>query len=233
MPRKVFIIIMSSKMENIGAYVRVSTDGQSSEHQRESVMVYARERGYHPSQITFYSDDGVSGSSRSMKDRKGYLKLLKDMFEGRVKRVLVYESSRASRDFFDYLDFVRACRDHQIKLEVVGKGEVGLENSQDLLLASIAAFLGQAEREAISKRTKSALFLAKARGVKLGPPKGNRNRAGRYKFPTELRDKAAELRQRGDTYKSIAMRLSSEFGLQLTAVQVRNLLVRLNSKDDA
>jgi DNA invertase Pin-like site-specific DNA recombinase len=226
LPRRVTILFMSNLMDKIAAYVRVSTDGQSVEHQRESVMAYALQRGYHPSQITFYSDDGISGSSRSRKDRKGYLKLLKDMVEGKVKRVLVFESSRASRDFFDYLDFVRLCRDHEVKLEVVGKGEVGLENSQDLLMASIAAFLGQAERENISKRTRSGLALAKARGVKLGAPKGNSNRAGKVKYAPEMRLKADELRSHGLTYQAIAEELSKDFG-PIDAVAVRNLIVRV------
>ena len=50
----------------------------------------------------------------------------------------------------------------------------------DNFTVGIMALVAQKERESISERTKAALAAAKARGVKLGNPKGAADIAGRY-----------------------------------------------------
>ena len=122
-----------------------------------------------------------------------------------MSKVLVFEASRTSRDFFDYLDFLRLCRDHGTKLDIVGKGEVQFERSEDLLLASIHAFLSQAEREKISERTKSGLRKAKLSGQILGAPKGNVNRQGKTKdYDPKLVQRVLSLSKKGVTIQQVA-----------------------------
>jgi DNA invertase Pin-like site-specific DNA recombinase len=214
MPKTGKLIILlcgKPKMKGIAAYLRVSTDKQDSSHQRASIITYAATLGYDEKDLIFYTDDGVTGASHGLAKRPNYKRLLSDIVQGKVAKVLVFEASRTSRDFFDYLDFLRLCRDNGTKLDIVGKGEVQFERSEDLLMASIHAFLSQAEREKISERTKSGLRRAKLSGQILGPPKGNVNRQGKTKdYDPKLIRQVLSLTKKGLSLRTVADMVTSD-----------------------
>ena len=110
------------------------------------------------------------------------------------------------------------------------------------------ALVAQAEREAISRRTKEALAVAKARGVKLGNPNGVAAllRAGKgavalraavsanaERFATELAPVLSDIRAEGHvTLRAIAAELNrrgmmTRRGGRWQVSNVRNLVGRL------
>lgn len=117
------------------------------------------------------------------------------------------------------------------------------------LTVGIMALVAQEEREAISKRTKSALAAAKARGVKLGNPQGAKaiKDAGHHRKATAAVVEGAQARAEGlkDTIEAIrasgvisangiAKALNSQHiatprGGQWTARSVLNVLARLSA----
>lgn len=117
------------------------------------------------------------------------------------------------------------------------------------LTAGIMALVVQQEREAISRRTKEALAVAKARGVKLGNPNGAAalRRAGRGgqalrvavsrnadEFAQDLAPVVEAIRTEGHTsLRSIAQELNARGmltrrGARWQVSNVKNLVERLN-----
>ena len=78
--------------------------------------------------------------------------------------ILVSKLDRLSRD----VHFISGLMVHKIKFIVA---ELGLD--VDPFMLHLFAALAEKERALISSRTKAALAVLKARGVKLGPHKGN------------------------------------------------------------
>lgn len=116
------------------------------------------------------------------------------------------------------------------------------------LTVGIMALVAQQEREAISRRTKEALAVAKARGVKLGNPNGAAalRRAGKGgaplrqavsrnadEFAADLAPVVEDIRSEGGTtLRAIAAELNArgmltQRGGRWHVSNVRNLLIRL------
>jgi DNA invertase Pin-like site-specific DNA recombinase len=124
---------------------------------------------------------------------------------------------------------------------------VDMPEANDLTVG-IMALVAQAEREAISRRTKEALAVAKARGVKLGNPNGaaalrrcdDKGRALRRtvaenadRHAKDLAPVIDDIRSKGHTsFRAIAAELNARGmltrrGGRWQMSNVRNLLVRL------
>ena len=105
MKQQKVVLIIGGKPLSIVFYLRVSTDTQSIEHQRLAVENWLTEKNYNSSQVVTFADEGISGAI-SDKRRPGYTKLLEGILQGKIKKVIVFETSRLSRDFMTYLNFI-------------------------------------------------------------------------------------------------------------------------------
>lgn len=148
-------------------YVRVSTDGQGEhgaglEAQRCAIRAEAKRRDWEVAHI--YSDV-VSG--KSMNGRCGLHDALAAVEEGHATVLVVAKLDRLSRSLIDFAGLVERSRKR-------GWGIVALDLGVDMttpsgeMVAGVLAVLAQWERRMISERTKAALAVKRAQGVRIG-----------------------------------------------------------------
>lgn len=163
-------------------YLRVSTDEQDSNSQKQGVEKFARERGL---KIDAYvTDDGVSGAKDPSKRKLGGL--LKKLGTGDI--VIASEISRLGRDLFMIMDILHLCMKKGVKVLTVKDGyELG-DNIQSKVLAFAFGLAAEIERQLIRQRTAEGLKLRKQMGVLIGrPPRVNsRQKSSLTKEPRVL-----------------------------------------------
>lgn len=152
-------------------YVRVSTDKQEADNQTLQLRDYCVKMGYDIKQEYV---DIISGKETS---RPAFDRMFRDARERRFDMIIFWDLSRFSRSGTLYT---------LQKLKELDNLGVGWHSFQDAYLSSLGDFkdvvlsilatLAKIEREKISERTKAGLARAKARGSKLGRPKGARDK---------------------------------------------------------
>ncbi|CCC82440.1 recombinase family protein [Thermoproteus tenax] len=149
------------------AYIRVSTEEQDPENQREYLEKWAPAHGL--AIIKYYVDVGVSGAIEPW-ERPAFKRLMEEVpqMSPKPKVLLVYEVSRLVRSFqelFKLLDVV----EEKLGLVVVSASEreqalQTVDGMYRQFLRAVLAFVAAMEREFIRQRTKAALVRAKAAG---------------------------------------------------------------------
>lgn len=147
-------------MCKVVSYYRVSTEGQGRsglglEAQREAVASLCRSRGW---EIAAEFTEVESGK----RDDRPQLKAAMHRAKVTGATLVVAKLDRLSRS----VAFLSALQDSGTRFLAADMPEA------NELTVHIMAAVAQAERKAISRRTKEALTAAKARGMKLGNPNG-------------------------------------------------------------
>jgi DNA invertase Pin-like site-specific DNA recombinase len=155
-------------MQVIG-YIRVSTEEQDLTKQEHLLLKYAQQ---HEMQITDFIQ--VETSSRRNTRERRIDELMNRLDKGDV--VLVAELSRLGRNMFEVLNLINQLSERGVKLLFVRQPELSTAGPHGKLLLAIYSYFAEAEREFISVRTKQGLAAARAKGKKLGRPKGSRDK---------------------------------------------------------
>ena len=219
------------------AYERVSTARQGAsglglEAQRNTIDAFAAARA---AEILARFTEVESGKTANRPELTAAIQLAR--LTGAT--LVIAKLDRLSRN----AAFLLTLRDSGVRFLAVDMPE-----ANDLTVG-IMALVAQAEREAISRRTKEALAVAKARGVKLGNPNGAAalRRAGKGAVAlrqavsanarlhaTDLAPVVADIRAEGHlTLRAIGRQLGqrgmlTRQGGQWHVSNVRNLLVRVD-----
>jgi DNA invertase Pin-like site-specific DNA recombinase len=150
-------------------YIRISTDKQDLEKQRHLLLEYARKE-----RLIIDEFVEVEVSSRQDTEARRIDELQDKLQKGDT--LLVAELSRLGREMLQVLNIINDLSEKGVKLTFVRQPELSTTGSHGKLLLAIYSYFAEAEREFISMRVKQGLAAARAKGVKLGRPKGSRNK---------------------------------------------------------
>lgn len=164
--------MQSEKMKTIG-YIRVSSDKQDLNKQRHLLLEHAQRIQV---VITEFVEIEIS-STKSIRERK-ITELSEKLEDGDL--LLVAELSRLGRNMFETLDIINKLLNRGVKIDFIRQPELSTyRNSHHVkLLLAVYSYFAESEREFIALRTKQGLEAAKAKGKKLGRPKGSKNKSG-------------------------------------------------------
>lgn len=186
--------------QKIIGYIRISTDKQDLDKQRHLLLEYAREQH-------LFIDEFVEVEVSSQRD-VGERKI--DQLQTKLREgdtLLVAELSRLGREMLQVLNIINDLSAKGVKITFVRQPELSTTGSHGKLLLAIYSYFAEAEREFISMRVKQGLAAAKAKGVKLGRPKGSRNKK---RVLDPYRDEILKYLQKGIDLASVRKLINPE-----------------------
>ena len=151
----------------VALYLRVSTDGQTTENQRIELESVARQRGWDI--VAQYDDNGVSGA-KGRQHRKQFDAMIKAATRGEFDMIAAWSVDRLGRSLQDLVSFLN-------ELQSVGCDLYLHQQALDTSTPAGRAMFGMCgvfaefERSMIQERVKSGLQRARAKGTVLGRPR--------------------------------------------------------------
>lgn len=174
--------------KKVALYCRVSTGNQSTglEAQVRALREYCSRNSI--TDYVIYEDENQSGVKQS---RPSLDRMMKDVREGLIEKVIVYSFSRYARSVTHLLRALEEFRK-------VNVGFVSITESIDTntplgaVVFTILGAVAQLERDLIAERVRNGLANARAKGVRIG------------RLKTRDSDLIRKLRASGMTYRQIA-----------------------------
>lgn len=181
-------------------YLRVSTDGQTTENQQLALEVVAEKAGWEV--VAVYNDNGVSGA-KGKEHREQFDALMKDANRRKFDVVMSWSVDRLGRSLPDLLEFLGQMHSVNVDIFLHQQG-IDTTTPAGKAMFQMMGVFAEFERAMIQERVKAGLERAKANGKTLGRPK----------LDAEKELKVRELHGQGLSLRKIA----SEVGVALGTV---------------
>jgi DNA invertase Pin-like site-specific DNA recombinase len=154
--------------KRVGIYLRVSTDGQTTQNQRRELEAVAARSGWEV--VAIYEDAGISGSNGREK-RPGFDQLLNDATARRINLVASWSVDRLGRSLQHLVGFLNELQALNCNL-YLHQQAIDTTTPSGRAMFQMCGVFAEFERAMIVERVNAGLARAKANGVKLG--RGNR-----------------------------------------------------------
>ena len=123
------------------AYLRCSTDLQDVQHQENSINDYAKKNNLTIDKII--KDEGISAYSKDVTARKGFQEILHLAHLGQINNLIVFESSRISRQFIEGQTLIDELTKCNVSIHSVVDNRIINQNELDQLFNSFKFFMNQ------------------------------------------------------------------------------------------
>src|ERR1700751_2123190 len=148
----------------VGIYLRVSTDGQTTQNQRRELEAVAARSGWEG--VGFYEDAGISGSNGREK-RPGFDRLLNDATARKINMIAAWSVDRLGRSLQHLVGFLNELQALHCKL-YLHQQSIDTTTPSGRAMFQMCGVFAEFERAMIVERVNSGLARAKAKGVRLG-----------------------------------------------------------------
>lgn len=154
-------------MTNYASYIRVSTDRQEEQNQRDEIIDEMERRGF--SDWTEYADIDKSGSDPG---REQFLDLKQAVEDDEYDAVVMYEISRLARRHYLSVEFVHQAVETETDIILVNDivDTITHDDKSSQLVAHFASAIAEHERDMLIQRVKSGIRRAKRQGKWTGQP---------------------------------------------------------------
>jgi len=164
----------------IAAYVRVSSKRQKDDAQRAEIQKWLDANGIDPKQVEWYADKETGRTMR----RPEFDRLQKDIFNGKVKCVILWKLDRLSRRLKDGVTTLADWAERGLKIVVVTQ-QLEFNGAVGRTLAALLMGLSEIEWEYRKERQQAGIAVAKKKNIykgrKAGTTKGKPDRAKELK----------------------------------------------------
>ena len=153
--------------KRVALYLRVSTDGQTTDNQRRELESACLAKGWQIVEV--FQDEGISGS-KGRADRPGFDKMLKFMARGKADVLATWAIDRLGRSLQDLLTMLGDLRANQRDLFVLSQ-DVDTTTPAGRAMFAMMGVFAEFEREMIRSRVISGMERARAQGKTFGRPR--------------------------------------------------------------
>jgi DNA invertase Pin-like site-specific DNA recombinase len=155
---------MGPKPKRVAVYLRVSTDGQTTDNQRRELDAVAEHRGWQVAET--YEDAGISGA-KGREGRPAFDRLCQDATRGRFEIVAAWSVDRLGRSLQDLVAFLGEVHAAGVHL-YLHQQAVDTTTPAGRALFQMMGVFAEFERAMIRDRVNAGLARARAEGRRLG-----------------------------------------------------------------
>ncbi|WFU44137.1 recombinase family protein [Bradyrhizobium sp. CB82] len=151
-------------MKRVGIYLRVSTNGQTTENQRRELEAVAARSGWEI--VGIYEDAGISGA-KGRDERPGFDRLLKDATARKINMIAAWSVDRLGRSLQHLVGFLTDLRALGCNL-YLHQQALDTSTPSGRAMFQMCGVFAEFERGMIRERVNAGLARARAKGTKLG-----------------------------------------------------------------